>query len=102
MNKGMLMSLIRLGCELEFCRIVIYLVRMELREAVSRVGPEVKERLEVEWFGRKMGEDIKGMSRNSIGEVRDNSEAVPHFRGFIGRCIGRWGGVRKSGGGVRM
>jgi hypothetical protein len=47
-NKGMLMSLIGLGCELEFCRIVIYLVRMELREVVSRVGPEVKERLEVE------------------------------------------------------
>jgi len=38
---------------------------------------------------KKDGEDIKGMSRNSIGEVRDNSEAVPYFRGFIGRCVDR-------------
>jgi hypothetical protein len=48
-----------------------------------------------------MREDIKRVSRNSIGEVRDNSKAIPGIRGFVGGCINGWGSVRKSGGRIR-
>jgi hypothetical protein len=48
-----------------------------------------------------MGEDIKGVSRNSVREVRDNSNAVSSIGGFIGRCVNRWRSVRKSRGRVR-
>ena len=41
------------------------------------------------------------MSGNSIGEVRDDSKAVPGFRDFVGGYINGWRGVRKSRGSVR-
>jgi hypothetical protein len=43
-----------------------------------------------------MRKDIKRVSGNGIGEVRDNGNAVPGIRGFVGRCINGWGCVRKS------
>jgi hypothetical protein len=48
-----------------------------------------------------MGEDIKGMSGNGIGEVRDNGNAVPGIRGIIGGCIDRRGSVKKGRGRFR-
>ena len=42
------------------------------------------------------------MSRNSIGEVRDDSNAIPGIRCLVGGCINGWEGVRKSRGGIRM
>jgi len=46
-------------------------------------------------------EDIKGVSRNSIREVRDNSNAVPAIGGFIEGCLSRQRSVRKSRGRFR-
>jgi hypothetical protein len=46
-------------------------------------------------------EDIKRVSGNSIGEVRDNSNVVPCIRSLIERSIDRQRGVRKSRGRVR-
>jgi hypothetical protein len=48
-----------------------------------------------------MREDIKGVSRNSIREVRDDGEAVPDIGSLIEGCISRWGGMRKSRGRIR-
>ena len=48
-----------------------------------------------------MGEDIKGVSRNGVREVRDDGNTVPSIGGFIGRCVNRWGGMRKSRGRIR-
>jgi hypothetical protein len=50
----------------------------------------------------KVREDVKRVSRNSIGEVRDNSNTILGIRGLVGRCINGWGGMRKSRGRVRM
>jgi hypothetical protein len=101
-NKGVFMSLMGLGHELEFCRVVIHPVRAELREVVSRVGPGVKKGLKVERFRSEIGQDIKGMSRDGVREVGDNDKAIPCIGGFIGGCGDGWRGVRKSGGRVRM
>jgi hypothetical protein len=57
--------------------------------------------LKAERFRGKAWKDIKGVSGNGIGEVRDDSKAVPGIGGFVGRHINRWGGERKSRGRVR-
>jgi hypothetical protein len=46
-------------------------------------------------------EEIKGVSWNGIGEVGDDSNAVPDIGSLVERCVNRWGGVRKSRGRVR-
>jgi hypothetical protein len=46
--------------------------------------------------------DIKGVSGDDIGEVRDYGNAVPGIRGFIGRRVNGQGGMRKGRGRVRM
>jgi hypothetical protein len=48
-----------------------------------------------------MWEDIKRVSRNGIGKLRDHSEAVLDIRSLIRRCISRQGGMRKSRGRIR-
>jgi len=48
-----------------------------------------------------MGKDIKRMSGNSIGKVRDDSNAVPGIRSLVRRCISRRSSVRKSRGRFR-
>ena len=58
--------------------------------------------MKVERFRGKAREDIKRVSRNGIGEVRDDCKAVSGIRGFIGRCINGWQCSRKSRGRVRM
>jgi hypothetical protein len=47
-------------------------------------------------------EDIERVSGNSIGEVRDNGNAVLYIGSLIRRSINRRGGVRKSRDRVRM
>jgi len=49
-----------------------------------------------------MGENIKGVGRNDLREVRDYSNAVPGIRNIIGGRVSRWGSVGKSRGRVRM
>jgi len=86
----MFVSLIGLSHKLEFCGVVIHAVRAELGEVVSRVGLGAKKRLEVKSFRSKMGQDIKRISRNSIGEVGDNSETIPYVGGFIEGYVDGW------------
>jgi hypothetical protein len=55
----------------------------------------------VERLRGKIGEDIKRVSGDGIGELGDYSDTVPGIRSLIGRRINRWGGMRKSRGRVR-
>jgi hypothetical protein len=68
---------------------------------MSSIGPTAHKGAKGDWFRGNAGEDIKGMSRNDIGEVRDYGNAVPGIGGFIGRGVNGWSGMRKSRGRVR-
>jgi hypothetical protein len=74
---------------------------MELSEAVSSIRLGAHERVKGNGFRSNAGKDIKRVSRDSVREVRDHSNAVPGIRGLIGRCISRRSGVLKSRGRVR-
>jgi hypothetical protein len=86
----------------KFGRIAVSTSGMELNEAVSSVGPGAHERVKGKGFRGNVGKDIKGVSGNGIGEVRDDSNAVPGIRGLIGRHVVRRSSGRKSRGRVRM
>ena len=52
-------------------------------------------------FRSNTGENIKRVSRNNVGEVRDYSNAVPGIGSLIHRGVNRWGSMRKSRGRFR-
>jgi len=83
-------------------RVTISSSGVELGKAMSSIQPRLHKGAKGNRFGGNVGENIKGMSWNSIGEVRDYSNAVPGIRGIVGRCVSRWGSVRKSRGRFRM
>jgi hypothetical protein len=68
---------------------------------MGRVQPGVHKGVKGNGFGGNAGENIKGVSRDNIREVRDYSNAVPGIGSLVDRGINRWGRVRKSRGRVR-
>jgi len=68
---------------------------------MGSVWPGAHKGVKSDGFGGNMGEDIKGVSGNNIGEVRDYGNAVPGIRSLIGRCVNGWCSMRKSRGRVR-
>jgi hypothetical protein len=88
--------------EPELCGISISASGMELGKMMSSVWPTAHKGAEGNGFGGNARKDIKGVSGNNIGEVRDYSNAVPGISGLIGRCVNRRSSTRKSGGRVRM
>jgi hypothetical protein len=87
--------------EPELCGISISASGMELSKAMSSVWPTMHKGTDGDGFGGNAREDIKGVSGNDIGEVRDHGNAVPGIGGFIGRGVNGQGGMRKSRGRVR-
>jgi hypothetical protein len=85
----------------KLCGVSISTSRAELSKAVGSVQPGAHKGAAGNGFRDNVGKDIKGMSRNGIGEVGDDSNAVPGIRGFIGGCVNGWGSMRKSRGRVR-
>jgi hypothetical protein len=73
----------------------------ELSKAMSGIGLRAHKRAKSKGFRGNAGEDIKRMSRNGIGKVRDDGDAVPSIRSLIRGHVSRWGGVRKSRGRIR-
>jgi hypothetical protein len=63
--------------------IAVSLSRTELSEVVSSVRPEAHKGVEGNRFGGNTGENVKRVSGNGIGEVRDNSNAVPSIRSLV-------------------
>jgi hypothetical protein len=85
----------------ELCRISISASGTELSKAMSSVWPMVHKGTDGDGFGGNVRKDVKGVSGNDIGEVRDYGNAVLGIRGFIGRGVNGQGSVRKSRGRVR-
>ena len=50
---------------------------------MSSIQPRAHKRVKGNRFGGNTGENVKGMSGNNIGEVRDYSNAVPGIRSII-------------------
>jgi hypothetical protein len=75
--------------------------RAEVGKAVSSVWPTAHKGVKGNGFRGNAMEDIKGVSGDDVGEVRDHSDAVPGIRSLIGRGVNGQGRVRKSRGRVR-
>jgi hypothetical protein len=88
--------------EPKLCGISVSASRMECGEVMSSVWPMAHKGAEGDRFGGNTGKDIKGVSGNDIGEVRDYGNAVPGIGGLVGRGVNGQGRVRKSRGRVRM
>jgi len=99
--QGMGVSKVPSWGEKEFCIVTISSSGNELGKAMSSIRPTAHEGAESNRFGGNMGEDIKGVSGNNVGEVRDNGDAVSGIRSFIGGSVVGWSRVRKSRGKVR-
>jgi hypothetical protein len=95
------MSKVALRGKPELCRVSISAIGLELSKAVSSIWPAVHKGANGNGFRGNTGEDIKGMSRDDVREVRDYSNAVPGIRGLIGGSVNRRCGMRKSRGRVR-
>ena len=86
---------------IELEKVPVSMSGIELGETVSTIGPRAHKGAKGEGFRGNMGENVKGMSRNGIGKVRDDSNTVPSIRSLVRRCVSRWSSVRKSRGRVR-
>ena len=86
----------------KLCGVSISASRAELGKAVSSIWPVAHKGAEGNRLGGNVRKDIKRMSRNNVGEVRDYSNAVSGIGSLIGGCINGRGGMRKSRGRFRM
>ena len=68
---------------------------------MSSVWPVAHKGAEGNGFRGNARKDIKGVSGNGIGEVRDYGNAVPGVGSLVGRCVNGRGRMRKSRGRVR-
>ena len=85
----------------ELGRVSIGMLGVKLSEAVGSIRPGAHERAEGNGFWSNAGENVKRMSGNGIGEVRDYGNAVLGIGSLVHRGINRWGSIRKSRGRVR-
>jgi hypothetical protein len=74
---------------------------VELGEVMGSIWPGAHKGAKSNRFRGNVGKDIKGVSRNNVGEVRDYGNAVPGIRSLVGRSIIGWCSMRKSRGRVR-
>jgi hypothetical protein len=95
------MSEMALRSKPELCGVSVSASRAELSKAMSHVWPGAHERAKGNGFRGNTGKDIKGMSGDDVGEVRDYSNAVPGIGGLISGSVNGQGGMRKSRGRVR-
>ena len=75
--------------------------RAELSETVGGIRPGAHEGAKANGFRGNTGKDVKGVSRDNVGEVQDYGNAVPGIGGFVSRSVNRRRGMRKSRGRVR-
>ena len=85
----------------KLCGITVSASGAELSKMVHSIWPGAHEGAKGNGFRGNTGEDVKGMSRNNVREVRDYSNAVPGIGSLVGGCVNGWGRVRKSRGRVR-
>ena len=99
--QGVGMSKVASRGKPEFCRVSISTIGAEFSKAMGSVQLAVHKGANSNGCRGNMGEDIKGMSRDDVREVRDYSNAVPGIRSLIERGVNRRCGMRKSGGRIR-
>ena len=87
--------------EEELCVVSVSASGMELSKAMGSIWPTAHEGTKGNRFGGNTREDIKGVSGDNVGEVRDYGNAVPGIGSLVGRGVNGWGRVRKSRGRVR-
>jgi hypothetical protein len=87
--------------EEEFCVVSVSALRTELSKVMGSIGPTAHEGVKGNGFRGNVGEDIKGMSGDNVGEVRDHGNAVPGIRSLIRGSVNGRSGMRKSRGRVR-
>ena len=87
--------------EKEFCVVIVRASRTELSKAMSSIRPTAHEGTKGNGFGGNAREDIKGVSRNNVREVRDHGNAVPGIGSLVGGGVNGWSRTRKSRGRVR-
>jgi len=90
------MSKVASRSEPKLCGISVSTSRVELGETMSSIWPGAHKRAKGNGFRGNVGEIVKRVSRNTIREVRDYSNAVPSIRGIVGRCVSRRGSVGKK------
>ena len=95
------MSKVALRSQPKLCGISVSTSRVELGETMSSIWPGAHKRAKGNGFRGNAGEIVKRVSRNTIREVRDYSNAVPSIRSIIRGCVGRGSSMRKSRGRVR-
>jgi hypothetical protein len=66
---------------------------MEVGKAVSSVWPVAHKGAKGNGFGGNTREDIKGVSGDDVGKVRDHSDAVPGIGSLISRGVNGRGRV---------
>jgi hypothetical protein len=94
-------SKMALGSEPELCGISISLSGAKLSKVMRGIGPGMHKGTHSHRFRSDVGENIKGMSRDNVREIRDHSDAVPGIRSIVGRHVSGWGSMRKSRGRFR-
>jgi hypothetical protein len=99
--QGMGMSEMPARGEEELCIVSVSSSGNELGKAMGGIWPMAHEGAKGNRFGGNAREDIKGMSRNDVREVRDHGKAVPGIGSFVRRGVIGWSGMRKSRGRVR-
>jgi hypothetical protein len=87
--QGVRVSYVRASCEAELPIISIGSVQTKVGEAVTTVRPRSHKALQAEGFWGDAWKDVKRVSGNYIGELRNNSG------GRWGRIPGIRGGVSK-------
>ena len=102
MFQGMGVSEVASRSEEELCVIPVSVSGVELGKAMGSIWPAAHEGVKGNGFRGNAREDIKGVSWNGIGEVRDYGNAVPGIRSLVGRSVNGWRGMRKNRGRVRM
>ena len=82
MLQAMHVSHMRMSCEAELSILSICSIWMELGKVMAIVGPGLQKAIQAERFRGNMWKNIKGMGRDNIRELRDDS------RGRWGRILG--------------
>jgi hypothetical protein len=77
------MSEVSLRSDPQCHRISVSISRMEFSKAMRGVGLRVHKGAHSHRFRSNLGENIKGMGRNDVREVRDHSNAVSGIRSIV-------------------
>jgi hypothetical protein len=76
-------SKVALRSKPKLCGVSISMLRVELGEAMGSIRPGAYKGAKGNGFGGNAGENVKRVSRNGIGEVRDDGNAVPSIRSLV-------------------